>query len=65
MINAIMIFYGFVFKRSSKTVIKISSVKSIEKSKRAYKKILEEGLKKFLDSIVFLKNWRIGTLPNI
>jgi len=37
MINAILISYGFVFKRSSKSVIKGSRVESIEESRKEYK----------------------------
>ena len=46
MINAILISYGFVFKRSSKPVMKGSRVESIEEAKNEYKKILEEGWEK-------------------
>jgi len=45
-INAILISYGCVFKRSSKPVIKGSRVESIEEARKEYKKILEEGWKK-------------------
>ena len=56
MINVILISYGCVFKRSSKPVMKGSRVESIEKARKEYKKLLEEGLKKLIDSTVFLKN---------
>jgi len=46
MINAILISYGFVFKRSSKPVMKGSRVESIEEARNEYKKLLEEGWKK-------------------
>ena len=46
MINAILISYGCVFKRSSKPVMKGSRVESIEKGRKEYKKLLEEGWKK-------------------
>ena len=46
MINAILISYGCVFKRSSKPVIKGSRVESIEEARNEYKKLLEEGWKK-------------------
>ena len=46
MINAILISYGCVFKRSSKPVIKGSRVESIEEARKEYKKLLEEGWKK-------------------
>ena len=45
-INAILISYGFVFKRSSKPVMKGSRVESIEEARKEYKKLLEEGWKK-------------------
>jgi len=38
MINAILISYGFVFKRSSKPVMKGSRVESIEEARNEYKK---------------------------
>ena len=53
MINAILISYGCVFKRSSKPVMKGSRVESIEEAWNEYKKLLEEGWKKLIDSIVF------------
>ena len=55
MINAILISYGCVFKRSSRPVIKGSRVESIEEARKEYKKLLEEGWKKLIDSIVFFK----------
>ena len=45
-INAILISYGFVLKRSSKPVMKGSRVKSIEEARNEYKKLVEEGWKK-------------------
>ena len=42
-INVILISYGFVFKRSSKPVMKGSSVESIEEARNEYKKLLEQG----------------------
>ena len=45
-INAILISYGCVFKRSSKPVMKGSRVESIEEARKKYKKLLEEGWKK-------------------
>ena len=66
MINAILISYGCVFKRSSKPVMKGSRVESIEEARKEYKKLLEEGWKKHIDSTVFFKKkWWIGTLPKI
>ena len=55
MVNAILISYGCVFKRSSKPVMKGSRVESIEEARNEYKKLLEEGWEKLTDSIVFLK----------
>ena len=55
MINAILISYGCVLKRSSKPVMKGSRVESIEEARNEYKKLLEEGWEKLIDSIVFLK----------
>ncbi len=46
MINAILISYGCVFKRSSKPVMKGSRVESIEEARNEYKKLLEQGWKK-------------------
>ena len=46
MINAILISYGCVFKRSSKPVMKGSRVASIEEARNEYKKLLEQGWKK-------------------
>jgi len=53
MVNAILISYGFVFKRSSKSVIKGSRVESIEEARKEYKKLLEQGWKKLIDLTVF------------
>ena len=55
MINAILISYGCVFKRSSKPVMKGSRVESIEEARKEYKKILEEAGKKLIDSTFFIK----------
>ena len=55
MINAILISYGCVFKRSSKPVMKGSRIESIEEAKNEYKKLLEQRWKKLTDSIVFFK----------
>jgi len=54
MINAILISYGCVFKRSSKSVMKGSRVESIEEAKTNIKNFLRKGGKKLIDSIVFL-----------
>ena len=45
-IDAMMISYGCVYKRSSKPVMKGSRVKSIEAARKEYKQLLEEGWKK-------------------
>ena len=55
MVNAILISYGCVFKRSSKPVMKGSRVESIEEARKEYKKLLEEGCEKLMDSTVIKK----------
>ena len=65
MINAILISYGCLLKRSSKPIMKGSRVESIEKARKEYKKLLEEGWKKLIDSTVFFKKGWIGTLSKI
>ena len=45
-IDAIMISYGCVYKRSSKPVMKGSRVETVEAAREEYKKLLEEGWKK-------------------
>ena len=45
-INAILISYGCVLKRSSKPVMKGSRVESIEEARKEHKKLLEEVWKK-------------------
>ena len=45
-INAMMISYGCVFKRSSKPVMKGSRVETIENARKEYKKLLDQGWKK-------------------
>ena len=65
-IDAILISYGCVLKRSSKPVMKGSRVESIEEARKEYKKLLEEGWKKLIDiTVFFLKKLRIGTSPKI
>ena len=44
--NVILISYGFVYKRSSKLVMKGSRVESIEEARNEYKKLLEQGWEK-------------------
>ena len=56
-INAILISYGCVFKRSSKPVMKGSRVESIEEARNEYKKLLEEGWEKTYRFNSFLKKW--------
>ena len=45
-IDAMMISYGCVYKRSSKPVMKGSRVETIENARKEYEKLLEEGWKK-------------------
>ena len=45
-IDAMMISYGCVYKRSSKPVMKGSRVETIEAAREEYKKLREEGWKK-------------------
>ncbi len=45
-INAMMISYCCVYKRSNKPVLKGSRVETIEAARKEYKKLLEEGWKK-------------------
>ena len=45
-IDAMMISYGCVYKRSIKPVMKGSRVETIEVARKEYKKLLEEGWKK-------------------
>ena len=56
LINAILISYGCVLKRSSKPIMKGSMVESIEEARKEYRKLLEEEWKKLIDLTVFLKN---------
>ena len=55
MINAILISYCCVFKRSSKPVMKGSKVESKEEARNEYKKLLEEG---------WGKTYRFNSLKN-
>ena len=58
MINAILISYGCLIKRSSKPVMKGSRVESMEEARKEYKKLLEEGWKKtYRFNSFFLKKW--------
>ena len=45
-IDAMMISYGCVYKRSSKPVVKGSRVETIEAARKEYKQLLDEGWKK-------------------
>ena len=45
-IDAMMISYGCLYKRSSKPVMKGSRVETIEDARKEYKQLLEEGWKK-------------------
>jgi len=45
-IDAIMISYRCVYKRSSKPVMKGSRVETIEAARKEYKQLLDEGWKK-------------------
>ena len=45
-IDAMMVSYGCVYKRSSKPVMKGSRVVTVEAAREEYKKLLEEGWKK-------------------
>ena len=45
-IDAIMISYGCVNKRSSKPVIKGSRIETVEAARKEYKELLNEGWKK-------------------
>ena len=45
-IDAMMISYGCVYKRSSKPVMKGSRVEAIEAARKEYKQLLDEGWKK-------------------
>ena len=55
MINAILISYGCVLKRSTKPVMKGSRGESVEEARKEYKKLLDEGWKKLIDLTVFFK----------
>ncbi len=45
-IDALMISYGCVYKRSSKPVMKGSRVETIEDARKEYRQLLEDGWKK-------------------
>ena len=58
-IDAMMISYGCVYKRSSKPVMKGSRVETIEAARQEYKKLLEEGWKKLQYLIAIFKQHHI------
>jgi len=45
-IDAMMVSYGCVYKKSSKPVMKGSRVETVEAAREEYKKLLEQGWKK-------------------
>ena len=45
-INAMLVSYGCVYKRSSKPVMKGSRVETVEAARKEYKQLLDEGWKK-------------------
>ena len=45
-IDAMMISYGCIYKRSSKPVMQGSMVESVEAARKEYKELLNEGWKK-------------------
>ena len=58
MINAILISYGCLLKQSIKPIMKGYRVESIEKARKEYKKLLEEGWgKTYRINSFFKKKW--------
>ena len=55
-IDAMMVSYGCVYKRSSKPVMKGSRVETVEAAREEYKKLLEEDGRKLLYSIAIFSN---------
>ena len=51
-IDAMMISYGCIYKRSSRPVMKGSRVETIEEARKEYKKLLEENGEKQTSTIV-------------
>ena len=45
-VDAMMVTYGCVYKRSSKPVMKGNRVETLESAREEYKKLLDEGWKK-------------------
>ena len=61
-IDAMMISYGCVYKRSSKPVMKGSRVETIEAASKEYRQLLEDGWKK---TNIFNSNFKDKSLlPN-
>ena len=58
-IDAMMISYGCIYKRSSKPVMKGSRIETVEAARKEYKELLNEGLKKHLYLIVIFKQHHI------
>ena len=56
-IDAILISYGCVLKRSSKPVMKGYRVESIEEARKEYKKLLKEGWEKTYRFNSLKKKW--------
>ena len=54
-INAILISYGCVFKRSSRPVMRGTMVESIEEARNEHKELLEKGWKKTFRFNIFFK----------
>ena len=65
-INAILISYGCVFKRSRNPVMRGSRVESIKEARNEYKKLLDKRWEKTyrFNSFCF-KKLLLGTLPKI
>ena len=59
-IDAIMISYGCVYKRSSNPVMKGSRVETIEAARKEYKQLLDEGWKKTSSLEVIFKIFAIN-----
>ena len=64
-INAILISYGCVSKRSSKPIMKGFRVESIEEAGNEYKKTIRRRVGKTYRFNSFFLQWWIGTLPKI
>ena len=64
-IDAMMISYGCVYKRSSKPVMKGSRVETIEAARKEYKELLDQGWKKtsLFRQQLYLSKICISTYP--